>query len=105
KAFGAANRFLIKSLYMVPVTHDLNMLTNWSGGRGWDWVNPYGYGRLYRNYTKAARMIASNHPEWLDSLREGASSPYAAMQTHNFTQVLNSLMIHDIAKDPATWGQ
>jgi hypothetical protein len=95
------NRLLSSSLFITPVPHALNVLGHWAVGRGWDWLNPYGYARAARYGTRAVKEVLSGGPDYRAMLREGSGLMYGDIATENFHKVLLEKMAGEVAADPA----
>lgn len=95
------NRLLSSSLFITPVPHALNVLGHWVVGRGWDWLNPYGYARAARYGTRAVKEVLSGGSDYRAMLREGSGLMYGDIATENFHKVLLEKMAGDVAADPA----
>lgn len=95
------NRLLSSSLFITPVPHALNVLGHWAVGRGWDWLNPYGYARAARYGTRAVKEVLSGGADYRAMLREGSGLMYGDIATENFHKVLLEKMANEVAADPA----
>jgi hypothetical protein len=99
-----ANRFLMSSLFISPVTHAGNVGAHWAIGRGWDWIKPSGYGSLMRDGARAVQEVWTLGPKYINNLREGSGLMYASTTTDNFYRTLMHKVFNEQLGDEATWG-
>lgn len=99
-----ANRFLMSSLFISPVTHAGNVGAHWAVGRGWDWIKPSGYGSLMRDGARAVQEVWNLGPRYINNLREGSGLMYAGTATNDFYRVVMHKIFNEQLGDEATWG-
>lgn len=92
------NKFLIGTMFSLPVRHQLNVAAHYAVGRGFDWV--YRNPQLARAYTE----VATQGPNYLRYLRAGAGLRYATTLNENFYNTLLSKLFHDQMTDPEWQG-
>jgi len=92
------NKTIIGSLFVLPIRHQLNVAAHYAVGRGFDWV--YRNPMLARAYTE----VATQGPNYLRYLREGAGMRYASTLNENFYNTLLSKLFHDQMTDPEWQG-
>ena len=92
------NKFLIGTMFALPIRHQLNVAAHYAVGRGFDWV--------YRNplLGRAATEVATQGPNYLRYLRAGAGLRYPGPLTENFYNTLLSKLFHDQMTQPEWQG-
>lgn len=104
RALTAASRGLLSSLFISPVAHIANVGAHWLPGRGLDWINPVGYGRLISTSAQAAKEVLTMGPKYQELLREGMGGLYGDTRMANFTNMMMSKLFHEqLADGTGAW--
>jgi hypothetical protein len=93
-----ANKYIIGSMFTLPVRHQLNVAAHYAVGRGFD--NVYRNPMLARAYTE----VATQGPNYLRYLRAGAGMRYASTLNENFYNTMLSKLFHDQMTQPEWQG-
>ena len=87
-----ANRALTKMIFSTPFPHALNETALWATQRGFDWINPAGYGRLLRTATRAMKSV--NGQDYIqDQLAQHGASPMlgGVLTRQNMAQIAEKM--------------
>jgi hypothetical protein len=105
RALTATSRGLLSSLFISPIAHIANVGAHWLPGRGLDWLNPAGYGRLLTTTIPAMREVLTMGPKYQALLREGMGGLYGDTRMANFTQMMQRKLFHDqVADEGGLWS-
>jgi len=98
-----ANQLATRALFWQPITHAMNVGAHWAVARGWDWLNPIGYGRLVKTMSKAAKEVVTMGPEMQRLMREGSAMMSPSAETREFYNVLMGKLGEDMRAQPHKW--
>ncbi len=94
-----SNRFLIGTMFTLPIRHELNVGTHYAIGRGWDWF------RSNPMLPRAIKAVGTQNSDYIRLLREGAGLQYANTLNQNFYKTMLEKLFHDQLADKEGWGQ
>ncbi len=93
------SRGILSSLFITPTAHWFNVGAHWMPARGWDWINPVGYGRLLSTGSEAIRQVWQRGDLYQQLRREGNSLLYGDAALGNYWNTMQGKFIHDITAD------
>lgn len=95
--------FLNKSLFWDPFPHAVNMASQWTFQRGFDWVKFWDYGNQIKSMMDAYREVRTFGPRYKEMILNGSSMPGASEGAANFYNFLLGKAFNEMNSDPVAW--
>lgn len=99
------NHFLTSAMFLSPITHIANVGAHWQMSRGWDWINPKGYGTLMRDGNEAFKEVISLGPRYIQYLKDGGGLQYGHTMTENFHEAMMQGLYGELQNNPTGWAK
>lgn len=104
RSVGAANRFIISSLFIDPIAglayHGNNITMQWLINRGWDNFLPRTWGNSVKNFGRAVDEVKNLGPIYRQFLRSGAGLMRGSVEMHNLYDMMLRLASQELEKSP-----
>jgi hypothetical protein len=95
---------LTKTLFWYPVPHMFNEAVLYGMARGWDWANPFAWGRMARDFTMITRQIMTQDPKLdIEIERAGGSLMTGGIVTGQLYHNMGRAVGIHIERNPAWW--
>jgi hypothetical protein len=99
-AITRINLFLRTTIFFNPLIHVPNILVHWAVNRGFQWISPKGYMRMFDAGTKAIKAVWTMNDDYIKALNEGAPLLFSETKNADLYKSYLAKASYEMSSDP-----